>query len=190
MGGCPGTRRMVVRRRTGGTGGGITYELSEAGRELRPLLAELARVGSRWLDPPTSATERFELAWALASVASRLSLASAPGRPLRVHGETGDFLLKAEPASGRVALHYLPAGLDDLTVADAVLRGPDDRLLALISGHVGLADSGTEIAGDRTLAVDWLEAVIGSFPAPLRGRSVPTRASTERDGPKPGRTQG
>ena len=84
---------VVTRRRLPPPAASTVYELTEYGRELRPVLHVLAHWGARSLGPPTDDTE-LEPGW----LAGALEMA-LPGRSRRVARSSSTSATKSRPSS-------------------------------------------------------------------------------------------
>ena len=165
---------LVERESVGGVGGGITYRLTDAGEQLRPLIAELARVGLRWIEEPAESTAHRDVVWALLTVSMYLSADEVPAEPIGITG-TNDHLVLERDGHG-VAVAYT-----DRPHAGVSLSGDDDSLLAVLSGHLELPAAAVTVHGNRRVAQAWIHAIRKRLPAPLAAPQVPrTRQRIER----------
>jgi DNA-binding HxlR family transcriptional regulator len=164
---------LVTREEVGGVGGGVQYELTPSGRALRPLLDELARVGTSWLEPPLETEDRMELSWALGSTLRWLDPQRTPGHPLLVLSTHG--ALRLETTGHGVELRYVDAA--EPSTSDAWVRGDDRALLAVLAGFAEPDEAGVEFGGDRRVARAWIRAVRRAMPDRLRApTSTPARS--------------
>lgn len=158
---------VLQRRRLGPPASTWVYELTEWGRDLRPVLAQFARWGSR--SPVTSTAELSVDAMALALTTT--FDAGAAG-DLRVRCQLlldGDALiLSIHDGQLEIARGHVPDA--DLTLECSVAT-----LRALTFGGVPLRDAEVTIRGDRALA----HRLLRHFPRPTlpdrgeRGQKVP-----------------
>jgi DNA-binding HxlR family transcriptional regulator len=156
----------IVRRRTfGPPASSHGYELTERGRELEPVLAALARWGSRV--PVGTAAELSTDALMLA-LQTTFDPRAAGALRARLELRIGDDCLRAEIGSGRFAVSRGSAGR-----ADAILTTGAATLRALVFGDRTIADAvgrgDLRIDGDRRAAARF----IGCFPRPAAVSSRP-----------------
>lgn len=154
---------LVVRRQESGVGRPVSYHLTDAGQQLRPIIEQLADIGARWLGAPTSSDARFDLGWALGAAAAHLHDGAVPATPLVIATSGQDYVL--EPTGHRVALRYL----DDPVADAAVLVGGDEPILGVITGHIPLAEADLAIEGDADAVAAWIRALTTALPASIRG---------------------
>lgn len=137
---------VVERVETGGVGGGVTYSLTDAGQQLRPLIGELATIGLRWLEPPTHAPEHRDLAWALLTASLYVPSADVPAEPVIVAGTHDRFLLRR--GHDHIDVSYSDRAVGAVPAPDEI-AGDDDTMLAVLSGHLDLAASTLHVHGNR-----------------------------------------
>jgi DNA-binding HxlR family transcriptional regulator len=87
---------LVGRRRLFPPASSVVYELTDAGRELEPVLDGLARWGARWLGEPTEA-EAIRPRWVMLAMKTRFDAEAARGV-----NETYEFMLDDDPFHVRV----------------------------------------------------------------------------------------
>jgi hypothetical protein len=148
-------RGLIERRELPPPAGSTVYELSALGRELRPVLIELARFGARLLGPP-QAGDHLEPDWLrLASMvfASRDATASLAFR-VRVSGAEPEpeFFVRGGPEGTAV--------LDEPCAVDASLCADPLTLLALLSGSM----APDALVGSGALQVEGEPAAVRDFP--------------------------
>jgi len=151
---------IVERLNTGGVGGGVTYRLTDAGEELRPLVVELARVGLRWIEKPTESTAHRDVVWALLTASIYLTADEVPSEPIGITGTHDHLLLQRDGST--VSVRYRDAARPGLS-----LSGDDDSLLAVLSGHLDLRTADVTVHGNRRTAQSWITAIRKRLPAPL-----------------------
>jgi DNA-binding HxlR family transcriptional regulator len=153
---------LVSRTNSGGTGGGVTYQLTDAGERLRPLIEELALIGLGWLPTPAEAVDQVDLSWALATLRIHLDPTMTPLGSCRLVDTDGDreFVLGNDRTD--VTLSY---GTPQMA-SDSALVGPGGEILAVITGYVGLADTSIAASG---AAAAWVDAIVAAAPPILRG---------------------
>ena len=148
-------RGLVERRELPPPAGSTVYELSDLGRELRPVVIELARFGARLLGTPQPG-DHLEPDWLrLAGMAFARRDATAP-RAFRVR------VLGAEPAP-EFFVRGGPEGtavLDEPCAVDASVCGDPLTLLALLSGRV----APDALVGSGALQVEGELAALRDFP--------------------------
>jgi len=145
------------------------YELTEAGRALRPAMRELRAWGQRY-GPAPSETDVVQPAWALLS---------ASGRPTDLpEGRVCELRVDSE--------HFqLSAGESRLTVrggstqpADAVITMSADTLYRIMAGHLTAARR-VIIEGNPMVtrhAIESLRGALAAEPAQRAGASRPSRS--------------
>ena len=150
-----GDRGLVERRELPPPAGSTVYELTGLGRELRPVLLELARFGARLLGAPREG-EHFEPDWLrLAGMAFARRDATAPRAfRVRVSGTdpAAEFFVRGGPEGTAV--------LDEPCAVDASLCADPLTLLALLSGRV----APDALVGSGALQVEGEPAALRDFP--------------------------
>lgn len=136
-----------------------SYQLSERGKALEPVVMELARWGGQLLGFPPIAGDRFDIGWALLSSKRRYARAAdAPKRVLELGADTRRFQLLASPG-------YLDVREDLPWDADLVLDGALEAVLELWFGGSSatqLLDSGAlSLVGDMASLQDFLSSFAG-----------------------------
>jgi DNA-binding HxlR family transcriptional regulator len=132
------------------------FSLTPRGEALRPVLDELGAWGVPYMAEGPAPDDAFRGRW-LAWPAERFLTDAEPSRPpvsleLRAGEGGGDDPVIVETADGAVRTRPPAVGEDP----DAVLSGPPHAILALLSGHIDLAEAkrrGLRIEGEeRVLA--------------------------------------
>lgn len=132
------------------------YELTEAGRALRPAVFELIRWGGRFLFPPRKG-ERIEPEWMMLALAACARRGASPAR---------SFLLKIREGNKEATLHVAggPTGTvvtDRSTPADVTIATTVPMILALMSGALdplaALKERRIEVAGDRAVLAEFFQ---------------------------------
>ncbi|HMK99476.1 MAG TPA: helix-turn-helix domain-containing protein [Acidimicrobiales bacterium] len=119
------------------------YHLTDAGRELEPVLWALGRWGVRFMPEPTG-EEAFRSHWLAFPVAQFLEDAEPDGPPAVIEVRTaGDQPVVIEVAGGEITTHLGTAPSPDL-----VLEGDAPPILGLLSGMLQL--TGARQLGLRT----------------------------------------
>ena len=162
---------LVIRTEEPGVGRPVSYRLTPAGQELRPIIEQLADIGARWLPRATDTDDHLDLGWALGAAAAHLRTADVPSMPVVISCPGQRFVL--EPGADRVELRYL----DEPVASSVVLAGAADMMLATISGHLPLDGGDVEVDGDPTAAAAWVDAIAASVPAAARGTHPPADPS-------------
>lgn len=98
---------VVRRRRLAPPAGSTVYELTDAGRELEPMLLGLARWGAARLGAPTEDLV-FRPRWAMVAMASAHDAEAARGVREIYEFEVGEEVFHADVDDGRVELHDGP----------------------------------------------------------------------------------
>jgi DNA-binding HxlR family transcriptional regulator len=111
------------------------YHLTDAGRELEPVLAALGRWGTRFMPEPTG-EEEFRSHWLAFPVSQFLEDGEPGGPPATIEIRTGDQPAVIEVGGGEVTTHLGTAPSPDL-----VLEGDPPPILGLLSGMLSLADA-------------------------------------------------
>jgi hypothetical protein len=123
------------------------YELTEYGRELKPVIRELALWGARSLGPPSEEEELFP-GWLANAIETALAPVAPPGR--------FEFRIGAEVAS----LVDGEANPGPIEAPDVVVEGDPEGLYRMF---VERRLDGVEVEGDRRL----LEQLIEAAPVPV-----------------------
>jgi DNA-binding HxlR family transcriptional regulator len=141
---------LVEKRRLPPPAASTVYELTPMGRELRPVLHELARFGVRLLGPPPP--DALEEGWLLGA----LDLALSPDAPVG----TLAFRIGAEEASlvDGIAVEGIVEDADVLVEADAI---------GFYHLLVDRRTDGVRIEGDATVLERLLDAFGPATAAPL-----------------------
>jgi DNA-binding HxlR family transcriptional regulator len=153
-------RGLVSRVETGGVGRGVTYSLTPAGYEIRQVIEQLGELGFRWMTTPPQTTHQITLRWALTSVRPFLDPTTCP--PGDCDLITPEQTYRLTNRGSTIELSYAEPSAS--TAAPAGLRGPDFGLVAVLTGHLRLADTTVELQGDTTVAVRWMNALHAAFP--------------------------
>ena len=138
------------------------YHLTEAGRELEPVIRALGRWGARFMTSPTG-DESFRSHWLSFPVGEFLHDGDPAGPPLAIEIQTGDQPTVIEVSGGRLRTRPGPASSPDL-----VLTAPAPLVLGVLTGQITLTEA--EDLGLRTTG----------NPAALRRlqpRGIPARAT-------------
>lgn len=131
------------------------YELTAAGRALKPTVFELIRWGGRFLFPPRKG-ERIEPEWMVLALAACARRGPSPAR---------SFLLQIRERKKEAAVHVVggPTGTvvtDRAAPADVTITGSVPTILSMMSGVLdpleALGEGHIEVTGDR--------AVLSEFP--------------------------
>jgi DNA-binding HxlR family transcriptional regulator len=154
---------LVARVNSGGTGGGVTYRLTEAGERLRPLVEELALVGLEWLPAPIEAVDQLDLSWGLATIRIHMDPTATPVGSCRIGAGDRYFVLNNDGVE--VALSYESIGTDTA----ASITGGDFELLAVFTSRMAIED--TSVVASAS-ASEWIEAIQRAAPSPLRADAV------------------
>jgi DNA-binding HxlR family transcriptional regulator len=138
---------VVTKRTLAPPAASKVYELTDYGRELRPVIRELALWGARSLGPPTAADELFP-GWLANGLDTVLAPLAPPGRfEFRVGDEVASLV------DGEV----LDGPIED---PDVVVEGdPEDFYYMFIQRRLDCVS----VEGDRGL----LEQLIAAAPAPV-----------------------
>jgi DNA-binding HxlR family transcriptional regulator len=126
----------------------VEYRLTDAGRSLEPVLIELIRWGSRWMERGPG-EDRIDPRWA--PLALRGLLDGQPSRRGSVHLDLDGVKVTVEASAGR--RHVAPGhrGRPDATVTASL-----PLVLAIATGSVTVLDSGAEVSGDALVASELL----------------------------------
>jgi DNA-binding HxlR family transcriptional regulator len=148
-------RGLVAQRELPAPAASIVYELTEAGRALRPVMVELARWGLRFLLPPNP-NDHTEPAWATLGLSLFARSGPTPPCSFEVHvlaeGRESHAFVRGGPEGTQVT--------DSGTAPDAVLRGEGMTLLGLMAGLLdadAAVGAGVEIEGDRAAVARFAE---------------------------------
>jgi DNA-binding HxlR family transcriptional regulator len=111
------------------------YHLTDAGRELEPVLSALGQWGARFMPEPTGG-EVFRSHWLAFPVAQFLEDGEPESPPATIEVRTGDQPAIIEVGGGKITTHLGSAPGPDL-----VLEGDAPPILGLLSGMLKLADA-------------------------------------------------
>lgn len=111
------------------------YHLTDAGRELEPLVRELVRFGARYMADPAGDQE-FRSHWLAFPVSRLLEDADPAGPPVLVEIRTGDRPVYVELADGEVR-----TTLTEPRNSDLVLAGEPQLVLGVLTGQLTLSDA-------------------------------------------------
>ncbi len=137
---------------------GSMYELTERGEQIKPLIAELAKLGATWLPSPAKSKRRFDAAWALATIAEHMEQApTSRGIEVTCDGVTQSLQVNDQ---GRLEVRY--GGLAD---ADVSIEGPTVLALGVLLGHVQPNDA-AEVRVDGELK-RWTQEIRSVLPAAI-----------------------
>jgi DNA-binding HxlR family transcriptional regulator/putative sterol carrier protein len=129
------------------------YELTEAGRELKPVVMAMARWGLRWAIDEPGKGEAFEPGWAVLGMEAIFDPAGAKGVNAVFEFRIGDEVLHARIEDGEIDSRYGPAERPD-----AVITATRDQFAELASGQRRLSDAvaagSVEVAGDRSAVAE------------------------------------
>lgn len=134
---------------------GSMYELTEQGDRIRPLIAELAKLGATWLPHPTETERQFDAAWALATIAEHVEQApSSQGIEVTCDGVTQSLHVDVD---GSLTVHY--GGVDN---PDVTITGPTLMTLGVLMGNVEPeAVPSVDVDGDIQI---WTKAIRAALP--------------------------
>lgn len=139
---------LIVRNEAPQRSKSVTYNLTQGGRALEPVIIELIRWGSRWmLQGPGD--DRTDPRWA--PLALRALLEGRPSRRGRIHLYVDGFEVTVVGSSRQ---RRVTAGLEGSP--DATIAAPLPVLLAIAAGATTLHAAGVEVSGDRGIADDLL----------------------------------
>lgn len=110
------------------------YHLTNAGRELEPVIRELVRFGARYMADPLGDDVQFRGHWLAFPVSELLEDADPDGPPAVMEIRTGGPPVFIELAEGR--LRTAPTAPRD---ADLVLAGPAQVVLGVLTGQLELS---------------------------------------------------
>jgi DNA-binding HxlR family transcriptional regulator len=153
---------LIERHEVGGVGGGVLYALTNEGESLRPIIESLAQVGLRWLPSPEAASEQLDLAWALTTARMALDPSRCPVGTMRFDTDERSFVVSNDGET--VEFRYVDMGA--LPDVDVAVSGANIELLALVTGRCGLDDINS-VAGRRSVASSWINAIRRALPAPI-----------------------
>ena len=111
------------------------YHLTDAGRDLQPVLSALGRWGARFMPEPTG-EEAFRSHWLAFPVSEFLRDGEPEGPPVTIEVRTGDQPALIEVAGGAVTTRLGSAPSPDL-----VLEGDAPTVMGLLSGMLSLAEA-------------------------------------------------
>lgn len=111
------------------------YHLTDAGRELEPVLGALLRWGVRFMLDP-SGDEAFRSHWLAFPVSELLCDSDPAGPPAIIEVRTGD-----QPAVIEVGGGEITTRLGSVASADLVLEGDAPTILGVLSGMLEMADA-------------------------------------------------
>lgn len=111
------------------------YELTEAGRELEPVLRALGRFGARFMPTPTG-DEAFRSHWLAFPVSEFLRDGEPDAPPTAIEVRTGDQFVVIEVGGGKIGTRLGSAPSPDL-----VLEGDAPVILGLLSGMLELSEA-------------------------------------------------
>src|SRR5205085_6496887 len=126
----------LIRRRAAAPPVATTlYELTDAGRQLEPVLQALGRFGVQYMPTPTG-DETFRSHWLAWPVSVFLRDADPDGPPATIEVHTGDAPAVIEVCEGRVDTHLGTAPSPDL-----ILEGGAPAILGVLTGAVSLPEA-------------------------------------------------
>lgn len=111
------------------------YELTDAGRELEPVLRALGRFGARFMPAPTG-DEAFRGHWLAFPVSEFLCDGDPDGPPATIEVRTAEQSAVIEVGGGGVGTRLGSAPSPDL-----VLEGEPPAILGLLTGRLELSDA-------------------------------------------------
>ena len=126
----------------------ILYDLTDAGRELEPVLRALGSWGARFMPDPTG-NEVFRSHWLAFPVSQFLQDAKPDGPTVTIELRTGDQPVVLEMGAGTITTHLGTSASPDL-----VLEGDPPTVLGVLSGMLTLADArqfGLQTEGSTTV---------------------------------------
>lgn len=147
---------LVQRSLLGPPAASAVYELTEAGRALKPAIFELIRWGGRFLLPRRRG-DRVEPDWMRLALTACASRGPSPAR---------SFLVRVPGRRGEVAILVTggPAGTlvtDGFGPAEATITGTMDSVLTLMSGKMSVENA----LGSGLIHVDGDTEALPDFPA-------------------------
>lgn len=111
------------------------YDLTEAGRELEPVLRALGRWGVRFMPDPTG-DEEFRSHWLAFPLSEFLQDGDPGGLPAVIEVRTGGRPAVLEMGSGEISTR-----IGSVPSPDLVLEGDGSTVLALLSGMLTLSEA-------------------------------------------------
>lgn len=141
---------LVEKRKLPPPAASTVYELTATGRDLRPVLHELARFGARLMGPPPP--DALEAGWLL----NALELALAPGAP------SGTLAFRIGSEEGSLVDGVVTPGI----AADADVLVESDAL-GFYELFVNRDSTGVRVEGDRDVLEQLVDAFAPATPAPL-----------------------
>lgn len=111
------------------------YELTDAGRELKPVLRALGRFGASFMPSPAG-DEVFRSHWLAFPVSEFLRDGDPDGPPATIEVHTGD-----QPAVIEVGEGGIGTRLGTVPSPDLVLEGDGPTILGVLSGMLKLSDA-------------------------------------------------
>jgi DNA-binding HxlR family transcriptional regulator len=111
------------------------YHLTDAGREVEPVIRALVRFGARYMADPADG-EEFRSHWLAFPVAELLEDSGAAGPPALVEIRTDDRPVFIELADGQVRTSLTAPGNPDL-----VLTGNGQLVLGVLTGQLKLSEA-------------------------------------------------
>jgi DNA-binding HxlR family transcriptional regulator len=169
---------VVHRRRLPPPAGSTVYELTEAGRELEPVVLGLARWGRERLGERTP-EQTFDARWAMVALQASYDAKAAEGVHQTYDFTVGDETFHARVDDGRVELRDGPSGRPDATLVsdpDAFARlayDPDSARDALADGSLRVEAIRTWSRPDADLARGRGRQQRPAPPGPRRRSSLP-----------------
>jgi DNA-binding HxlR family transcriptional regulator len=124
------------------------YEVTDAGRELEPVLRALGRWGARFMSDPTG-DETFRSHWLAFPVSEFLRDGEPDGPPAVIEVRTGDRPTVIEMGRGEIGTR-----LGSVSSPDLVLDGTGPTVLGVLTGMLKLSDArklGLRTEGSATL---------------------------------------
>src|SRR5690242_11984031 len=121
------------------------FELTERGRELRPILRQLGEWGAP-LMREAAEQDAFRSHWLALPVEMFLAERAPEGAPLKIAVRTADEPMVIETVDGAVRIR--PGSVED---PDLVLEGPPQLVIGLLSGRLSVAQArerGMRLEGD------------------------------------------
>jgi DNA-binding HxlR family transcriptional regulator len=111
------------------------FRLTRRGHELEPVLHAIGRWGGQLLAQPAEG-DTFQTHWLALPLRLHLRDQNPEGPPITIQLRTGDEPMLIETADGAVTTRTGTAA-----DPDAVLEGPPETVVALLTGQVGLTDA-------------------------------------------------
>lgn len=145
---------LVVRNHAPRRSRDVEYRLTEAGRDLEPVILALIRWGGRWMVSGPD-DDRLDPRWA--PLALRALLEGQPSRRGCIHLDIDGVKVTVDSVAGRrrVAVGHRRRG-------DATVSGPLSVVLAVAAQAVALQDSGAVVSGDAEVAQELLASAGGA----------------------------